>query len=173
VSVTTPSTWEVPLSTATAFLVALATTSALAAGGASGGGHEAERVERAGRGRSLEEWRWLRGGGGEEDALGGHGGAEELLRGWWWRLAIRWARAARLYYTLPRPCLALEAYQGHRWLIIIVRHYRFVLSWLGHSASPEASQFCSSETFFSVRVFRFPRDRVILDGTFARCCKTN
>jgi hypothetical protein len=57
VSVTTPSTWEVPLSTATAFLVALATTSALAAGGASGGGHEAERVERAGRGRGLEQRR--------------------------------------------------------------------------------------------------------------------
>ena len=47
-------------------------------GGARGAGGEAERVERAGRGRGLEKGGG-RGGGGEQEGLGGHGSGEDGL----------------------------------------------------------------------------------------------
>jgi hypothetical protein len=125
-------------------------------------------VERAGRGRGLEQRRWLRGGGEEDGGLGGHGGGrlvggeEELLGAGLVVVTgdkVGSGRAALLYCTnqveaLAWPLRPTQATCGSSLALVVPCH----------SASPEASLFL----FFSVGVFRFPCDCVILDGTFAR-----
>jgi hypothetical protein len=69
-------------------------------------------VERAGRGRGLEQRRWLRGGGEEDGGLGGHGGrlvgGEEELLGASGLVVVTGdkvgsGRAALLYYPAGGP----------------------------------------------------------------------